>query len=71
MTPGRLAIIIISELHAAGFMNTNNVNGPSAVAEKAIRDRITYGDVKCIPDQDELTDYRLHTDGHGDGDYDH
>lgn len=71
MTPLRLAIIIVNELHSAGFISTNNVNGPANVAVKAIQRRIDFGDVTCTPDEDELyleQHGHPHTDGHGDGD---
>jgi len=31
MTPLRLALIAVSELHKAGFLNTNVVNSPAKV----------------------------------------
>ena len=55
MTPGRLAIIIMTKLHSEGFLNTASVGPPSKVIEKVITERINYGDVKCVPDGDELT----------------
>lgn len=67
MTPGRLAILIMTKLHSAGFLNTSNVNEPSKIIEEAIIERINYGDIKCIPDGDELTWMNPpKTDGHGD-----
>jgi hypothetical protein len=53
MTPMRLALIAVSELHKAGFLNTNVVNSPAKVVEAAICLRIALGDVVCIPDEQE------------------
>jgi hypothetical protein len=56
MTSGRLGCIIVYELHRAGYLNTSTVNGPAKVVEEAINARIRFGDVKCIPDEDELNE---------------
>lgn len=68
MTPSRLALIAVSELHRAGFLTTNVVNGPSSVVEKAILRRIALGDVVCIPDEQEKTtknDHDCHFEDEG------
>lgn len=53
MTAGRLACIIATELHAAGFLNTAVMNEPTKVIEAAINRREKFGDVQCTPDEQE------------------
>jgi hypothetical protein len=64
MTPLRLALIAVTELHKAGFLNTNVVNSPAKVVEAAICLRIALGDVVCIPDEQETAPL-TENDGHG------
>ena len=54
MTPDRLAIILTWELHRAGFLNTAHSNPVCDCIEEALKKRIKYGDVKCIPNEHDI-----------------
>lgn len=65
MTAGRLACIIATELHSAGFLTTSRMNEPTKVVEAAINRREQFGDVQCIPDEDEKAAEVKSTEAHG------
>lgn len=54
MTAGRMAIIIMTDLYRAGFLNTNEVGPPSDVIQKSLEYRVKFGDVLFLPDDDEI-----------------